>query len=95
MLESFDEMFRRRVIEDKESYLMTELLKDIKEISQDYGLQAPPIRFTSALKAHLQDTFADLVSFSKVGKLQVRLTTSVPVSLHLLNWMRALRSNWD
>ena len=70
-LESFDEMFRRSVIEDKESYLMTELLKDLKEISQDYGLQVPPIRFTSALKAHLQDTFADLVSFSKVGKFQV------------------------
>ena len=63
ILESFDEMFRRSVIE--------ELLKDLKEISQEYGLQVPPIRFTSALKAHLQDRFADLVSFSKVGKFQV------------------------
>ena len=50
---------------------MTELLKDLKEISQDCGLQFPPIRFTSALKAHLQDRFADLVSFSKAGKYQV------------------------
>ena len=51
--------------------MMTELRKDVSEISQDYGLQVSPIRFISALKTHLQDAFADLVSFLKVGKFQV------------------------
>ncbi len=50
VLQNFDDIFRRRVIEDKESYLMTELLKDVKEISEEYSLEVPPIRFTSALK---------------------------------------------
>ena len=47
-------MIRRRVIQDKESFLMTELLKDFAEISSDFGLNEPPIRQTKYLKAHLE-----------------------------------------
>ena len=64
----FDEMIRRRVIQDKESFLMTELLKDFAEISSDFGLSEPPIRQTKYLKTHIEQTFPDEIAFSKVGQ---------------------------
>ena len=81
VLETFNDMLKRRVIEDKESYLMIELLKDLEEISQDFGLDTPPIRFTSHLKLHLKDCFQELISFSTVaGKLVVSSSELGPVT---------------
>ena len=64
-------MHRQRFINDKEIYVMSELLEDFKEISLDYGLRIPPERFISVLKAQLEDVLVDPILFSKVGKSQV------------------------
>ena len=71
MTEYFDNIFQRLVIEDHESYLMTELLKDVQEISEEFKLATPPIRFTSTLKEHLIKTFGESISFSIIGRKQV------------------------
>ena len=47
-------MFKRKVIDEKKSYLLVELLKDSEEIRQDFGLLKPPIRFTSLQKRNFQ-----------------------------------------
>ena len=78
VMEYFDEMIRRKVIQDKESFLVTELLKDLAEISSDFSLNEPPIRQTKYLKAHLEQTFTDEIPFSKTGqKKQVLHSNSV------------------
>eukprot|EP00794_Sanderia_malayensis_P016352 gene16352-17996_t len=81
VFENFNDMFKCKVIQEKESYLMIELLKDLEEISQDFGLETPPIRFTSHLKRHLKDAFQDLISFSTVaGKLVVSFSELGPIT---------------
>ncbi len=78
IMEYFDEMIRRRVIQDKQSFLMTELLKDFAEISSDFSFSEPHIRQTKYLKTHLEQTFQDEIAFSKVGqKKQVLHSNSV------------------
>ena len=67
----FDNIFQRRVIEDHDFYLMTELLKDVEEISKEFELKIPPIRFTRTLKEHLIPTFGESISFSMIGRKQV------------------------
>jgi hypothetical protein len=43
MLHNFFRLFHIKVIKDKESYLLIELLEDLRELSQDQDRDEPPV----------------------------------------------------
>eukprot|EP00794_Sanderia_malayensis_P008248 gene8248-9129_t len=65
--------FKLRAIEAKEAFLITELLKDVGEISEEYGLKEAPItlKHTYQVKAKLIEQFGDRIEFGKVGRSDV------------------------
>ena len=67
----FFQLFKRKVLKDFEAYLMSELMKDIKEMSEDSGLTQSSIKHSYVLKAKLQDVFGDQISFYKAGRQQI------------------------
>ena len=53
VMDSFSHLFPRKVIKDEKAYLLTELIKDIKEMSEDNDIDDPPITKTVTLKTRL------------------------------------------
>eukprot|EP00794_Sanderia_malayensis_P018600 gene18600-20470_t len=70
---NFLRKFILRAIEAKEAFLITELLKDVGEISEEYGLKEAPItlKHTYQVKAKLIEQFGDRIEFGKVGRSDV------------------------
>ena len=66
--ETFFRLFSKKVIKQKEAYLLTELLIDIEEMSHDAGLDKPVISQTSNLKRKLEELYNDQIGFEKVNK---------------------------
>ena len=52
-MDSFSRLFQRKVIKDEKAYLLTELIKDIKEMSEDNDIDDPPITKTFTFKTRL------------------------------------------
>ena len=65
--EAFFNLFERKVITEKNAYLLTELLTDINEMSNDAGLTDPTIKQTSNLKKRLEQHFPGKIAFEKVN----------------------------
>ena len=57
------------VVKDKNAFLLSELIQDIKEMSEDYGLKDPPVRLnhTYQLKKMLISRLGHKVSISSFG----------------------------
>ena len=75
--EDFLTLIERKVIKDKEAYLMTDLLEDIANLSTENGLPEPCIKYTYDLKSKLQERFEEKISFYKTGKHLLVHPTSV------------------
>ena len=75
--EEFLKLVERKVIKDKEAYLMTDLLEDIENMSTENGLQESCIKYTYDLKSKLQDRFGELISFYKAGRNLIVHPTSI------------------
>lgn len=56
-------MFDRKVKKDKEAYLITYLLEDIKSMCIEKRLQEPFMKYTYEFKGKLQGRFGDHISF--------------------------------
>ena len=55
-------------IKDQEAYILTELLEDLKEISEDHDLINPPISKTFNLKQKLIEKFGESITFHVVKR---------------------------
>ena len=44
LINCFFRKIELRVVSDREAFLLTELMQDVKEKSEEFGLKAPPIR---------------------------------------------------
>jgi hypothetical protein len=55
MLHNFFRLFHIKVSKDKEAYLLTELLEDLKKLSQDQDLDEPPVMKAFTLKQILKE----------------------------------------
>ena len=67
----FLELFRKKVLIDRNAYLMTELIQDIKEVSLENGLQDTFIKHTHLFKKRLVEEFGNSIGFYIVGKKQI------------------------
>ena len=68
VIEEFLTLVERKVIKDKEAYLVTDLLEDTENLSTENTLQEPCIKYTYELKSKLQDQFGEQISFYKGGR---------------------------
>lgn len=79
IMDNFFWLFHRNVIENHDAYLLTELIEDIKEMSEDYELTEPPISKTFVLKKKLIEKYGDEVNFGKIcNKLVVHSSDVSP-----------------
>ena len=68
VMKRFLELFRKKVLIDRNAYLMTELIQDIHEVSLENGLQDAIIKHTHLLKKRLVKEFRNSIGFYIVGK---------------------------
>ena len=61
------QLFEKKVIFEKEAYLLTELLIDIEEMSYDAGLEEPIISKTFTLRNRLEYFFSGKIGYEKVN----------------------------
>ena len=81
VMDSFFHLFQRNVIKDEQAYLLTELIEDIKEMSEDNDIDDPPITKTFTLKKRLIERFGYSIDFHKFGnRLVVHSTAVNPIS---------------
>ena len=67
IMDTFFKLFHCMVIKDQNAYFVRELIDDIKEISEDYDLEDPPISKTCMLKKHLIEKFGEAFDFICLG----------------------------
>jgi len=67
VMDKFFRLFQRKVIDNHGAYLLTELVLDIKEMSEDHELAEPPILKTFTLWKILTECYGDAVTFGKIG----------------------------
>lgn len=82
--EEFLKLVERKVIKDKEAYLMTDLLEDIKNMSTENGLQEPCMKYTYELKDKLQGHFGEKMSFYKAGRNLIVHPTSINPCMYVV-----------
>ena len=63
--DEFFKLLQRKVIIEKNAYLLPELIIDITEMSFDAGLSGVTIHQTSNLKTKLEPRFHGLIGFEK------------------------------
>ena len=68
VLDKFFRLFEHKVIKDQEAYILTELLEDLKEMSEDHDLINPPISKTFNLKQKLIEKFGESIDFHVVER---------------------------
>jgi len=67
VMDTFFRLFQSNVIDNHDAYLLTELVLDIKEMSEDHELAEPPISKTFTLRKRLTEWYDDAVTFGKIG----------------------------
>ena len=82
VLEEFLDLFEKRVLGKEEAYLMSALLIDIKEMSEDHGLTEPVIKYSNLLKKKLQEQYHDEIAFYKIGRRQIVYASRVNPCLY-------------
>ena len=81
VMDRFFHLFHRKVIKDQNAYLLTELIEDIKEMSEDNDLDDPPITKTFTLKTRLIAEFGDSIDYHIFGnRLVVHSSAVNPIS---------------
>ena len=75
VMKRFLELFRKKVLIDRNAYLMTELIQDIHEVSLENGLQDAIIKHIHLLKKGLSKNSEILLDFILLAKN--RLFTAV------------------
>ena len=84
VMDGFFKLFQRMVIKDLNAYFLTELIDDIKEMSEEYDVRDPPISKTYTLKKCLIERFGDAIDFHLLGnRLVVHSSVVNPLSLRL------------
>ena len=90
VLDKLFRLFERKVIKDQETYILTELLEDLKEISEDHDLLNPPISKTFNLKQKLIGKFGESIDFHVVDRRLIVHASGVNQyciqQLHLRLW---------
>ena len=71
VLEEFKFKLRTKIIRDREAFLLHELLHDIRAISDEQGLEGPPIQETKTLRRFIEINFEHEISLSALGKYLV------------------------
>ena len=68
LMDDFYSIIRRNIIHAKEAYLLIDLFRDLMTMSEEYGIQYPPVSSTKYLKRELLDEFGDEISFFATGR---------------------------
>ena len=68
VLDLFKYRIKTKIIKDKEAYLLHELLKDVKYLSEEYDFETPVIEHTSSLKRYLVQEYSNGIAFVLSGK---------------------------
>ena len=81
VIQHFYRKILQKVIRDKNAYLLSELLRDCKEISKEFGLDEAPVclRHTYRVKESLMQHFETQISFSSITKYVVVHSSEVNV----------------
>ena len=81
VVQHFYRKILQKVIRDKNAYLLSELLRDCKEISKEFGLDEAPVylRHTYRVKESLMQHFETQISFSSITKYVVVHSSEVNV----------------
>ena len=88
VFESFMLKLRINVVRDKYAYLLSELLMDIKMISEEQGLSEPLFGNTSTLKRKIIERFPDEIDFFPQGRyLIVHASAPVQVRCQCITWL--------
>ena len=88
VIEEFMTLIRRKIIKDKEAYLMTDLLEEIEYLSTTNGLQESCIKYIFMMKRKLQDRFGDQISFYMSGRNLVVHPTSVNPCMYAVETLK-------
>ena len=75
LLIALSKRIKLRVLKDKEAFLLTEILLDLKEMSYDFGLDSPPSRLTHTyqLKKMILSCLRDKINIVIFKKQRSRL----------------------
>ena len=68
VLDLFKYQIKTKIIRDKEAYLLHELLKDVKYLSEEHDLETPVIEHTRSLKRYLVQEYSNAMAFFPSGK---------------------------
>ena len=68
VLDIFHQRIKSKIIRERCAFLLNELLVDMKILSEEQGLDEPPINNTRSLKRYVAATFEDEISFFPKGK---------------------------
>ena len=68
ILDEFFLALKKCVIHEKEAFLLSDLLEDIRCLSEENGLDEPVITNTRSLKRHIIERFPDDISYYPKGK---------------------------
>ena len=62
---------RRKILRDREAFLLNELLEDVQTMSEENGLDEPVIKDTKSLRRCLEKEFGDDIGFFPSGKFRI------------------------
>ena len=68
ILDEFFVTLKKRVIFEKDAFLLSDLLDDIRMLSEEYGLTEPVISNTRTLKRKITERYPDEISYYPKGK---------------------------
>ena len=77
VLEEFFNLTFKHILRDKEAYLLSDLFKDVAEMSADAGLVEPAVKYSYELKDNLLERFGADVSCHITGKQVIIHSSSV------------------
>ena len=67
----------KHILRDKEAYLLSDLLKDVAEMSADAGLDEPAVKYSYELNDNLLERFGEDISCHRTGKQVIIHSSSV------------------
>ena len=86
-----EELFLERkksILHEKDEFLLSDLLEDIKRLSELNGLTETIFLNTRTLKSRIIDKFSDDISFSPKGKYLVVCSSDVDLCQYVLAYLK-------
>jgi len=88
VMEKFFRLFQCKVIDNHDAYLLTEMVLDIKKMSEEHELAEPPILKMFTRRKRLTEWYGDAVTFGKIGNRIVVHSSDVSSLAYLVATMQ-------